>query len=475
MNHFYCRHILEKLNQDVGASVGEFGTDLRAFAESIDEDQATTLPHAIQFLNCPQKSISICNKDDNRYRSECWIDRDDVKPGRTQGAFVGGRASWHPGFRVHQLQGRRIAYALLEATQIALQIWKDKTEQRNIPLDGSVWHMSQYYDTIKSKLKKTNDGPCEEKFNFMKRLCKVALHGRTEYTPRANPDQTSIRSLMLPASDGYLPYVEKEVLYDAPDVDISSIYPPAGSLDVRVVASLGRSSTAYRQLSDDQISTKGLMKHNRSIAARKLPLSTIKPGQGPYLHDYNSGYCDGSSNSWCDRDKESPCLLSGHNDRRGGIMFDPFSGWIVMKISDVKYGIVIVKLDLMIINNKRTEKWMKVNNGKRSLRSLLYPESVSQNGSEIFHHRLLQRLPPDMGTFLHPDCVLEYAIDGNVTSLDKDAILQKKIDLQRAVAIYPLLDEEHYEGSEELEIALRITGCEERRGGTYRLTHVYWA
>ena len=464
------RKLLKVLNEKVGASVGEYGTDLRAFTETRDDEQVKSLPFAIQYLNCAQENVSLCNKDDNKYRSECWIERNDVKPGRRQDPFVGGRASWHPGFRYHQLQGRRMAYALLEATQLALQKWKTQTEGGDVPLNGKHWHMSKYYDDVKERLQNF-DGPCEEKFPSIARLCKVSLHGRTEYTPRSSPDETSIRSIMVPTSNGYIPYDEKKVLYDAPDVIIPSLYPPTGSLDVRVVVSLGiLPQKQHRNLLNGN--------DNISIYSNTFErtLSNIEPGQGAYLYDNMSGFCDGSPQSWCDRDKDTPCLLSGHNDRRGGILFDPFSGWIVMKLADVKHGIVLVKLDLMRIKNKRTQDWTKVNNELRLLRKIDASKVImSENETSNIDQRNLQQLPPDMSTFLHPDCLIEYAIDGNITSLNKDAILEKKLNLQRVVAVYPLLYEEDYQGPEELEVALRVTGCTERQGGTYRLTHIYWA
>lgn len=300
------------------------------------------------------------------------------------------------------------------------------------------------------------------------------MHGRTEYTPRPIPDETSIRSIMIPASNGYIPYDEKTMLYDAPDVINPFLYPPTGSLDVRVIVSLG-----------------SLPQNNSNISSYSersgRTLSKIEPGLGAYLYDNLSGFCDGSPQSWCDKDKDSVCLLSGYNDQadwdknRSGIFFDPFSGWVVMRLADVKHGIVMVKLDLVSIENKRTKDWTEVNNEKRLLRTLDKSSVfMSENKrSYKFQRHLLN--DPGMSTIPHPECLLEYAIDGKITTLDKDAILKKKLTLTllepppQLLSVYSLLYEDEYHRPEELEIALRVTGYRERQGGTYRLTHVYWS
>ena len=474
--------MLKVLHESVGAHVGEPGTDKRAFKVTEDKNQVNSLPFAVRFLNCEKQNARLCNSEVNQYRSECWIDRNDVIPPK-QNNYVGGRAGWHYGFRTHQLIGRRKALVLLEATQLALQTWKAETSKGNIPLPEKHWHMSDYYEGIKKRISLMDDGPCEEILAFLKRICKTSLYGRTEYTPRYNPNESSIRSIMLPAKNGYIPSVGKDVIYEPPDVAIPSLLVPEGSLDVRAVVSASN-TPLVRNLNVQERRRQHLQlddpydvsdKDNRSLEKHIL----IQPGLGVHLYNHMSGFCDGSSNSFCNRDNATDCLLSGHNDARSGLIFDPFSGWIVVKVSDLRHGIIVAKLDLLNFENVRTKGWKKENDSinRRSLRTN-NEESLNiskKDGYSELQFRRNLNLPPGMGTFLHPDCKLQYAVNGDINTLEKANILELKQTVARAVMLYPILDDENYSGPQEVEIAMRMTGCDQRNGGTYRLTHLYWA
>jgi len=150
----------------------------------------------------------------------------------------------------------------------------------------------------------------------------------------------------------------------------------------------------------------------------------------------------------------------------------------------------------MKINNPRTSRMAPIKNtnlnfvGGRHLHDLQsFENSVGRTPlfeDRIFvnewssrgvgsRRRLRVILPPDMGTFRDPSCALEYSIDGNITKLDKDSIIDMGQNIQRVVTIYPLLDDETFESRRNVEVALRIVDCDVQYGGTYRLTHIYWA
>uniref|UniRef100_A0A7S2K2H7 Uncharacterized protein n=1 Tax=Leptocylindrus danicus TaxID=163516 RepID=A0A7S2K2H7_9STRA len=360
------------------------------------------------------------------------------------------------------------------------------------------------------KLGSMPDGPCEAKFDWMKRLCRTKLNGRTEHTPRANPNQSSIRSILKPSNiDGYMPEVEDEILYEPPDVEIPALQVPEESVNVRVVASLG-STPGSRFLREHQLSNdRDLPPSGRSelSASSFSSRSLFQIGRGTSIYEHPSGYCDGSYQSWCDRGKKSRCLLSGHNDHRGGLMMDALSGWVVLTLKDFKEGLILLKLDVMKVLNKRTANWTMVN-GQRGMReSALSSSSETYSFSSIAENRSAAlfavtnkteqaqngyplevaystvgsstrhlSLPPDMSTFIHPDCIFEYSIDGgDIMRMDKDTMMEQRKELQRVVIVYPLLDTDPIANPKDIDVAIRITGCTERRGSTFRLSHVYWA
>jgi hypothetical protein len=61
--------------------------------------------------------------------------------------------------------------------------------------------------------------------------------------------------------------------------------------------------------------------------------------EGWSVNGHPSGFCDGTSNSVCGRQKSSNCLMSGHNDGRGAMEVDALSGWQVLQLADVTEGL----------------------------------------------------------------------------------------------------------------------------------------
>ena len=73
------------------------------------------------------------------------------------------------------------------------------------------------------------------------------------------------------------------------------------------------------------------------------------------------------------------------------------------------------------------------------------------------------------------DFRFEFAIDGKVTSWDKETWQQRLKPAQRVVQVVTLLDDPDYTKGEtkDVELAFRITGCGRRK--SMKLTHVYWS
>ena len=118
--------------------------------ETTDEVQALTLPWAARYIFCSSEMHAVCRA--NRYNGTCWIARPDgFEPPTKQAPAPGGRASWHPGHREHQLTSRIIAYNILNATNTAINRWL-QFETNNFQLPDDLWHVTTYYNNIRSKL-----------------------------------------------------------------------------------------------------------------------------------------------------------------------------------------------------------------------------------------------------------------------------------------------------------------------------------
>jgi hypothetical protein len=435
--------LLELYHEHCDADVGSLGTGELGIPVTLDEKHADTLPYAIQYYTCDSEYGDMCRE--HKYMANCWVERDDVSPPKKQKDKPDGQASWHPGFRWHQLVGRILAYTILNGLKEAIGTWKDSME-----LPDDAWHVSSYYHNIRSKVLNLNEtrGSCNQYNKILSdRVCKVQLRGRTEFTPRANPETTGIRSILK--TGDYVPSIGAEPLYEGPDVRNPMFDIPEGHVDVLAILNNGRN---FPQ--DDQRS-------------RKLEISDkIVPGKG-YQLDHPVGYCDGSYNAICGRSPDSDCLLYGHHDGRGGLRFHEYSGWIVMNVPKVKEGLVMIKMETWHFADEVpvAKGWKTVNN-ERHLRMHTTEETA------ISHSRELKREPLPFCDEFHFD----FAIDGNITSWNLEQFMEARQEIQRVVEVYTLLDDVSYieEGEEkDIEVAIRMHGCGNDK--VFSLTHVYWA
>lgn len=103
------------------------GTSMSGIPETVDDEQASELPFAARYMKCASGSSELCGDAGNRFRTRCWIDRDDVTPPTPQNAHVGSQVKWHPGFRFHQLTSRSMSMVILTAMQDAIDTWSEIT------------------------------------------------------------------------------------------------------------------------------------------------------------------------------------------------------------------------------------------------------------------------------------------------------------------------------------------------------------
>jgi hypothetical protein len=117
--------LLRLLHQEADADVGEFGMGLDGILQVTSAEQAKTIPWAARYLNCSKESENIC-RDEPRFCAICWIERNDgVTPIANQ--TITGQVEWHPGWRMHQLVGRVLAFSILDALQSAIVLWGERT------------------------------------------------------------------------------------------------------------------------------------------------------------------------------------------------------------------------------------------------------------------------------------------------------------------------------------------------------------
>lgn len=316
--------VLAMLNEHADADVLMLGEHNVVVKTDKLEDVAK-LPWATQYLRCSSELSSICRE--NEYAGECWIERDDVKPPTKQKSKMGGRAKWHPGNRHHQIKGRVIAFIILEALKDALTMWNDA---KDYELADDTWHVTSLYDNTRTKVQ--NLGPdvgwCNEygerKEKFSSFMCNTAVKARLEFTPRAYPDYTNIRTLMPPSQAEHI-NDPPETLFEAPDVFNKDLHPPAGAIDVLNIIEAGVPYTSILNPDYTHFYTKPKFEKEPS-----LPV-----GKGYWLKTY-AGFCDGSVDSWCKRQADDDCLLYGHNDGRNGIKMDSYCGWMVTNLPEVK-------------------------------------------------------------------------------------------------------------------------------------------
>ncbi len=208
--------VLAFLHEHVDADVGAWGTGMDGVPLTTSPQQVKSLPYAARYLKCSNDQLNLCKED--RYCAKCWIEREDTVP-RTNFAFIrrkpAGQVRWHPGWRVHQLTGRILALAVLDALQAAIQLWSDGTmgtfvcvgvikctlflfsifvshflisffsvihsEKHTLggpPLDDDYWHVTAYYENIRNKLKnlEATQGHCHEiESRLPPRVCELAM------------------------------------------------------------------------------------------------------------------------------------------------------------------------------------------------------------------------------------------------------------------------------------------------------------
>ena len=485
--------ILAALHENADVDVGEFGTGTDGIPTIANEAHAATVAYAARYLKCDNERKDIC-ENEPRFCASCWLPREDI-PDPTQvfdsiDEKVGSQVKWHPGWRSHQLVGRVLAFSVLDALQVAIQRFSDGT-MGGPPLDEEFWHVTDYYKNIRSKIMSLDSsiGRCHEVgWAVPSRACNTPMQARSMYTPRANVYETSLTTIIKPAApDDYVPQNMLKQLYEGPDAHNPCDDLPEDAVDVYAIVSgrrrqrrLDETHMTKKTFSVDdahmskipRVSTKFL---NTTFLASSRSLESddsIVPGRGWEVYDEPPGKCDGEYDSHCKRHKADACPALGHHDARGMILGNEYSGWLVMELPNVKAGIVVMKVvteRLTPEHSTRTVGWETVNNESSGRRLMTY--------SSIPQSRLLRNLKKEeiKPIELLPETFqFDFAIDGKITTLNKNEFKDRVKQPQRVLEFMTLLDDPNFTTTKKtVEVAFRMRGC--GRSCVIGISHIYWA
>jgi hypothetical protein len=361
------------------------------------------------------------------------------------------------------------------------------------------------------------DDFCEKK-KLPLPVCRVAMSARSENAPRARPWETNIRSIMKTGTAGSV-YEPVPSLYDPPDVYNPILDPPTGELDVLAIIENGvEFAPNLARIRDSQ---ENMQLQNAQATGTKSKNPAIVPGKGIGF-EVPTGHCDGMYDSHCQRTAANTCLLYAHNDNRGHIIFDGYSGWLVFNIPKIEHGLIMLgvfeyvvlslndtfdRLLLEILcspkpqnfmfscifswifnGNPATKGWCSVNNeepcSSRNLRegaassnatALIMKEAediVLTNNPDAAQHVFDRKLKAKVPAYCD-DFKFEVAVDGTVKTYDlKTWDEEMKRNVARVMRVWPVFEEPGFTG-ENVELAIRMTGCGNVK--VYGLTHIYWA
>jgi hypothetical protein len=446
--------VLRNLHENADVDVGQLGNAMSGVEETSSESAASSLEWAAQYLKCSSKAKRYCEGDAYKFDSHCWVDHGSIAPPTPQLDHIPVLPTAF-GWRMHQIKGYTLSYSILAALENAIDLWADKTIFEGHPLAGENWHMGEYITNVQDKVKALaeSDAPhcfqLEEQMKLPKRLCKSRMKGRTEHTPRANPADTSLRTVLTNNNVS----VESDGLYEGYLSDNAII--PSGEVNPIEIANLAKDPSNAKQRhilrkrwlrqrvvrrAEDNLRDRALLSDViRSITKRTFVyaeiesqpqrrLDKIEPGDGwKVLHTFPGDKCDGSIlSTGCGALKSSECLLEGHQGSRGGVWGSESTGWLVMKASGVESGFVAFNLE--------------------------------------------------MGSTLPDSFVLEYAIENGetrtISTLNKAQFVEKVQMPVPGMLLLTVFDDEKNTKT-DLVVSVRVKGCND--DCQFGVTHLYWS
>ena len=435
--------VLRNLHEHADADIGQLGNALLGVPETSSRKVAYDLPWAAQYLNCPKDMQSTCEDEVHLFESRCWVEQPEFVPLTPQLDHIPILPS-AIGWRMHQLKGYTLVYILLQATLDSLFEWSDITISQGFPLADEYWHMGKYIENVQDKIRSLDESSAphcfqlEEKINLPKRLCTHKMKGRTEFTPRADPSETNVRSIIDSSQE-----ISKmtQLLLDGNEVENPIRTIPKGEVDALEIFDLRgkrrllpgllmeRNVTRVNGVEVDYIDGHLNAQYRRRSVA-------IIPGAGWQVLNGLGDDCDGSLSSTisCGRLPSSTCLLEDHQGSRGGIWGNETTEWLVLHGIDTENGYVALNLEVGDRNKTRQD--------------------------------LLNSLPDSF--------VIEYAVDGTITSLDK-SFFEKSKQPVPGMTLVNVFNDETIKEAKDVIVAVRLKGCVDSTSCRIAVTHVYWS
>jgi hypothetical protein len=485
--------------------------DLSMMPTTTFENQ-DSIPYAARWMD----------QKEEKYNAVCWEPRSDFTPVKKQASHPGSQVGWHPGFRHHQWSGRKLALVVLKALSLALDVWDEGTKMDGYPLADAYWHVGEQYKLIRNNLRThittSQDGDdvrseCEKLIKWLPRICRVQMHGFGLWTPQAHGDY-SLLNIVQPALNGYQPYFKSRNIYDGFDLLPYQQAIPEGDVDVHAIALAtnaapldldhswtedednnanpkdGTTRRLLRQGSEAAFRAAALADEDRiylqTLPSRRLLRNlesneTVIPGRGWELHGWSvvDGFCDGSAQSECKREKESDCLMYGASDNHMDLHGNSLSGWLVFNVPKIREGIILARMEWWCgtqTANSLTKDWKEVDDGKTMDTTPWEPPNKLDNNPEQ-RHRVLKK--PTHDDLVPSDFEMDIAINGKlVQTMKRQEWLDYTQEYVKNVAVFPLLNDESmaqkdWEG-EPVEVGIRFRS-QKMPQQTYCISHIYYA
>jgi len=453
--------VLRNLHEYADVDVGQLGNGLVGVQETTSEKTVNELPWAARYVNCPEKMQDTCQEEAHQFESKCWIDRSDFTPPTPQLDHIPIEHT-AIGWRMQQLKGYTLAYNFLQATLDAMYEWSEVTILQGFPLADEYWHMGEYIKNVQEKVKALDEAVAphcfmlEETMNLPKRLCQHRMKGRTEFTPRALPAETSIRTLIDPTQ---VPKTASNLLYSpGGDVVLNPLSKvPTGEVDALEIFDLqGEKRLRQRLLRARNVTSIGSAETHGVYNGVNVPYRrktiAISPGEGwQSRYSYGDG-CDGSlsSSSSCGGFSSSNCLMEGHQGSRGGIWGNETTGWLFFHGISVENGFVALNLE--------------IGGRDHATRRLALPESLPDSFVFEYTAEVVKGFDADISK-----------VDRTITTLDKDKLLEKMQQSVPGTGVVVVYDDIAGGEAKDISIGVRVTGCADQIECQFAVTHVYWS
>ncbi|KAL3797297.1 hypothetical protein ACHAWO_009070 [Cyclotella atomus] len=421
--------VLRNLHELADADVGQLGNAMSGIPSTTSDRIASTLPWASQYLNCPHEMQNTCQADAIRFMSQCWSDTMN-SPSETQSKAIPVLPT-AIGWRIHQLKGYTLGYNLLAAILDALNVWSEKTIYEGHPLADENWHIEEHVKNIQRKvltLTQQHAPHCyklHDKMQLPVRLCNQKLQGRTEFTPRANPSDTSLHGIVVPSPKGNTPSYELQTVFEGVAFENPVATLPSYAVDALEIIELGKHAKSQLQSTQPQ---------SRRLNQRQL---AIDAGEGwTIINSFPENDCNGSYSptTSCGRVSTSTCLMEGHHGSIGYVSGDEATGWLSMMVPSISSGYVAVNVKIGDVKDQTA-----------SFDSL-----------------------PDSFAF-------QYAIDeSNISVLDKSQFIEK-LQVFNGLGLISILDDTKKTSDKPVKISVRVVGGCPENDCRLNVSHLYWA